>query len=76
VDLAQVAAAVVGRWRRGDLLGLELPLGSDEEARAVTRPSMTLAREALRGRPARQVARARRRWLHPTSGRRVGDSFL
>jgi len=76
VDLAQLAAAVVGCWQRGDLLGLALPLDPGEDARAVIRPAMTLARAALRARLARQVARARRRWLHPSSGRRGGDGFL
>jgi hypothetical protein len=37
---------------------------------------MALARAELRGRLARLVARARRRWLHPTSGHRPGDPFL
>ena len=37
---------------------------------------MTLARAEVRARLTRQVAWARRRWLHPTSGRRAGDSFL
>jgi hypothetical protein len=68
VDLAQLTAAVVGCWQRGDLLGLELPLETGEEARAVTRPAMTVARAALRVRLAQQVARARRRWVHPGSG--------
>ncbi len=44
VDLEQLGASVVGCWRRGDLRGLELPLDTGEEARAVTRPAMTLAR--------------------------------
>jgi len=37
---------------------------------------MTLVRAQLRTRLGRLVARARRRWLHPTSGRRPGDRFL
>ncbi len=76
VDLAQLAAAVVGCWQRGDTLGLELPLDDREEARVLTRPAMTLARAEVRARLARQVAHAWRRWLHPSSGRRAGDSFL
>lgn len=75
VDLDQVAAAVIACWQRGDLRGLEFPLDSDEEARALVRPAMTLARETLRGRLARQVARAWRRWRHPSSGRRAGEGF-
>ncbi len=58
VDLARLAAAAVACWQRGDLRGLELPLDTGEEAQAVTRPAMTVARAALRGRLAWQVARA------------------
>jgi hypothetical protein len=75
-ELAPVAAAVVWCWQRGDLLGLDLPLEPGEDARALTRPAMTLARAALRARLDRQVMCARRRWLHPTSGRRAGEPFL
>ena len=75
-DLARVAAAVVGCWQRGDLLGLDLPLEPGEDARALTRPAMPLARAVLRARLDRQVARARCRWRHPSSGRRAGEPFL
>jgi hypothetical protein len=71
-----VAAAVVGCWRRGDVRGLHLPLDPSEDPRALVRPAMTLARAELRTRLAGLVARARRRWLHPTSGRRPGEPFL
>jgi hypothetical protein len=37
---------------------------------------MTLARAELRTRLERLVVRARRRWLHPTSGRHPGERFL
>jgi hypothetical protein len=37
---------------------------------------VTLARAELGARLARLVAGARRRWLHPTSGRRPGERFL
>jgi hypothetical protein len=37
---------------------------------------MTYVGERLRQRLGRQVGRAYRRWLHPTSGRRPGDRFL
>jgi hypothetical protein len=76
VDLDQVAAALVGCWQRGDFRGLHLPLEPGEDARALTHPAMTLVRAELRGRLGRLVARAQRRWLHPTSGRRPGDRFL
>jgi hypothetical protein len=76
VDLENVAAAVIGCWRRGDHRGLQLALDPGEDARALVRPAMTLARADLRTRLARLVARARRRWLHPSSGRRPGERFL
>jgi hypothetical protein len=75
-ELAGVVAAVVGCWQRGDLLGLELPLEAGEDPRALVRPAMTLARAALRARLGRQVARARCRWWHPSSGRRADEPFL
>jgi hypothetical protein len=76
VDLQQVTRAVIGCWQRGDVQGLQFPLESGEDPRALVRPAMTLARAQLRTRLARLVARARRRWLHPTSGRRPGERFL
>jgi hypothetical protein len=39
-------------------------------------PAMAYVRERLREWLARQLLRAWRRWLHPTSGRRPGDRFL
>jgi hypothetical protein len=76
VDLEDVAAALVGCWQRGDVRGLPLPLEASEDPRALVRPAMTLARAELRTRLARLVTGARRRWLHPTSGRRPGERFL
>jgi hypothetical protein len=76
VDLEEVAAALVGGWRRGDFRGLPLPLEPGEDPRAFVRPAMTLARVELRERLGGLVARARRRWLHPTSGRKPGERFL
>jgi hypothetical protein len=49
---------------------------SFEEARALARPAMTIVRGQLRTRLAGRVRRAYLRWLHPTSGRRPGDTFL
>jgi hypothetical protein len=73
----QVAAdAVIAAWRRGDLNGLPLGGLTGAEVLALERPAMTYVREQLRGRLARQVGQAYRRWLHPTSGRRPGDGFL
>ena len=76
MDLDQVARAVVGCWQRGEVRGLHLPLEAGEDPRALVRPAMTLARAELRTRLGRLVARARRRWLHPASGRRPGERFL
>jgi hypothetical protein len=76
VDLEDVAAAVVGCWQRGDVRGLRLRLDPGEDPRALVRPAMTLARAELRERLGRLIARARRRWLHPTSGRQAGERFL
>jgi hypothetical protein len=76
VDPQAAAAAVVAAWRRGHLNGLQLRGLTDGEAMALERPAMTYVREQLRQRLARQIGRAYRRWLHPTSGRRPGDRFL
>ncbi len=71
-----VLLAVVDRWRAGHVKGLELGGVSVEEARALARPAMAYVREQLRGRLAREVSRRYLRWLHPTSRRRPGDTFL
>ena len=76
VDLDQVAAALVGCWQRGDVRCQHMPLDPGEDPRELVRPAMTLARAELRDRLVPLVGRARRRWLHPTSGRHPGDTFL
>jgi hypothetical protein len=68
--------AVVDRWRSGEVKGLELGGLSAEEARALVRPAMTYVREQLRGRLAREISRWYLRWLHPTSRRQPGETFL
>jgi hypothetical protein len=68
--------AVVDRWRAGHVKGLELSRVSAEEARALGRPPMGYLREQLRDRLAREISRQYLRWLHPTSRRRPGESFL
>ena len=75
IDPDQVAQAVVGCWRDGEVTGLQIDDLSFEEARSLTRPAMTYVRSQLRGRLADRLARAHRRWLHPTSGRRPSDRF-
>lgn len=76
IDLEQVTSALVGCWQRGDFHGLTFPLQPDEDPRAMVRPAMTLARQQLRQRLGWLVARARRRWQHPSSGRHAGERFL
>ena len=71
VDPDQVAQAVVGCWRDGEVSGLQIDDLGLEEAR----PAMTYVRGQLRGRLTARLARAHRRWLHPTSGRQPGDQF-
>jgi hypothetical protein len=68
--------AVVDRWRAGHVKGLEFGGVSAEEARALARPTMTYVREQLRARISQQISRQYLRWLHPTSGRLPGESFL
>jgi hypothetical protein len=75
VDPDQVAQAVVGCWQDGEVTGLQVDDLSFEEARSLTRPAMTYLRAQLRGRLTARLARAHRRWLHPTSGRQPGDRF-
>jgi hypothetical protein len=78
VDVSPEAAllAVVDRWRAGHLKGLELGGVSVEEARALGRPVMGYVRAQLRDRLAGEISRQYLRWLHPTSRRRAGESFL
>jgi hypothetical protein len=75
VDPQAAAGAVVAGWQRGDLLGMRLGGLSAEEALALERPAMTYLRAQLGDRLGRQLARAHRRWRHPSSGRRAGDRF-
>ena len=76
VDPEQVAQAVIGCWRDGEVTGLQVDDLSFEEARSLTRPAMTYVRGQLRGRLTARLGHAYQRWLHPTSGRRPGDRFL
>jgi hypothetical protein len=75
VDPEKVAQAVIGCWQDGEVSGLQVDDLSFEEASSLTRPAMTYVRGQLRGRLTARLARAHRRWLHPTSGRRPGDRF-
>jgi hypothetical protein len=75
VDPERVAQAVISCWRDGEVTGLQVDDLSFEEARSLTRTAITYVRGQLRGRLTARLARAHRRWLHPTSGRRPGDRF-
>jgi hypothetical protein len=68
VDPDQVAQAVVGCWQDGAVTGLQVEDLGFEEARSLTRPTMTSVRGQLRGRLTARLVRVHRRWLHPTSG--------
>jgi hypothetical protein len=76
IDPQAAAGAVVAGWRAGQIKGLRLEGLTAEEALALDRAAMTYVREQLRQRLDRQLGRAFRRWLHPSSGRRPGDRFL
>jgi hypothetical protein len=76
LDPQTAAGAVIAAWRGGHVKGRHYGGLTAEEALALERPAMTYVREQLRERLARQLRRAWRRWLHPTSGRRPGDRFL
>jgi hypothetical protein len=76
VDPDQVARGVMGCWQDEEVTGLQIDDLSFEEAQSLTRPAMTYVRCQLRGRLTVRLARAHRRWLHPTSGRQPGDRFL
>jgi hypothetical protein len=76
IDPRAAAGAVVAGWRAGQIKGLRLEGLAAEEALALDRVAMTYVREQLRQRLDRQLGRAFRRWLHPSSGRRPGDRFL
>jgi hypothetical protein len=76
LDPQAAAGAIIAAWRGGHVNGLQLGGLTAEEALALERPAMTYVREQLRQRLARQLRRAWRRWLHPTSGRRPDDRLL
>jgi hypothetical protein len=75
VDPERVGQAVIGCWQDGEVTGLQVDDLGLEEARSLTRPAMTYVRGQLRGRLTARLARAHRRWLHPTSGRHPDDRF-
>jgi hypothetical protein len=76
VDPDVVAQAIIDSWRDADVRGMQVDDLDFEEARSLVRPAMTYVRDQLRDRLTARIARAHRRWLHPTSGRQPGDRFL
>jgi hypothetical protein len=74
LDPQAAARAVIGCWQDGHLPGLQVGGLSDEEALALERPAMALARVWLGDRLARQVGQAFRQWRH-SGRRRPGDRF-
>jgi len=76
VDPQAAAGAVIAGRRGGHVKGLRFGGLTAEDALALERPAMTYVRKQLRQRLSRQIWRAWRRWLHPTSGRGPGDRFL
>jgi hypothetical protein len=75
VDPQAAASAVIGCWQGGHLPGRQVGGLTAEDALALERPAMTLARAWLRDRLAGQLSQASRPGRHPTNGRRPGDSF-
>jgi hypothetical protein len=78
VEPTAIEQAVISCWHQGLVKGLQFDGLSFEEAASLVRPAMTLMREQLRARVRRQVLRAWRCWLHPSSRSRwqPGESFL
>jgi hypothetical protein len=75
VDPQAAASAVIGCWQHGHLNGLQSGGLTAEDARALERPAMTLARAGLRDRLARQLSKASRQLRQATSGHRPDDDF-
>jgi hypothetical protein len=72
IDPQAAARAVIGGWQEGHLPGLRVGGLSAEEALALERPAMTLARAWLGDRLARQLGQPSRQGPHP-GGRPPGE---
>jgi hypothetical protein len=72
IDPQAAARAVIGGWQHGHFPGLRFGGLSDEEALALERPAMTLARAWLGDRLARHLSQASRQWRH-AGGRQPGE---
>jgi hypothetical protein len=75
VDPQAAASAVIGCWRHGHLPGLQYGGLTAEDALALERPAMALARAWLRDRLARQLSQADPRWWRPISGHQSDNHF-
>jgi len=74
VDPQAAAGAVIGCWQDGHLPGRRFGGLSAEEALALERPAMALARAWLGDQLARQLSQVARQWRH-SGGPRPGDRF-
>jgi len=76
IDIEGVAEAIVQLARRGQVRARWYHDLGVEDAKALGRPAMDYARAELRDRVASWLGEQYMRWLHPTSGRRPGETFL
>jgi hypothetical protein len=76
IDIEGAAEAVVQLARRGQVRARWYHELGAEDAKALGRPAMDYARAELRDRVAGWLGEQYMRWLHPTSGRRRGETFL
>jgi hypothetical protein len=76
IDVDGVAEAVVQLARRGQVRARWYHDLGAEDAKALGRPAMDYARGELRERVTDWLGEQYMRWLHPTSGRQPGETFL
>ena len=76
IDVDGAAEAVVQLARRGQVRARWYHELGAEDAKALGRPAMDYARAELRDRVAGWLGEQYMRWLHPTSGRQPGETFL
>jgi hypothetical protein len=76
IDVDSVAEAVVQLARRGQVRARWYHVLGAEDAKALGRPVMDYARAELRERVTDWLGEQYMRWLHPTSGRQPGETFL
>jgi hypothetical protein len=76
IDVEGVAEAVVQLARRGQVRARWYHDLTAEDAKALGRPAMDYDRGELRERVTDWLGEQYMRWLHPTSGRQPGETFL